>query len=482
MLPVSSEPAALDQPASIVFVVDKSGSMGRGSGGVDRFQLAQRAVLETARGLTERDSLGLVVFDVVPRVLIPLGPARAGKLALERDWPTSPKGGTKFAPALEAAIDELERTGAGRRMLVVVTDGFVDDAPLAELRERLERSRIETIALAVGPDADVAALERLVGAGAGLVLRVHQAAELPLVMRSGLERRRARVERGTIAVEQRQALPFAPRLLKDWPAISAYAVTRSQPRASVAVQSRRGDPLIAFQRSGQGRVVAVTGGLGHWAPQWLQWREWPRLAGGLTEWISGAPQSGALALAVADLPAGLQIEADLPSRDGIPRSGWHVDHGDDTCCAKPVGVRGRSRPRPAPSGAARRHPAQPHSLVSTSLGTQRQLHLRRNRTENEAWGTNPALDAWRTAGLVSDWDPGFLAQHRDSIRARRPLDRSLIGFALALFLAGVLVDRARLSKTAPVLTQWLRGVARASRQEVKVGASTAAARTVDEKA
>ena len=214
ILPVSSEPAVLDQPASIVFAVDKSGSMGQGGGGVNRFQLAQRAVLETARSLTEHDSLGLVVFDVVPRVLIPLGPARAGTLALARDWQASPNGGTKLAPALEAAIDELERSGAGRRMLVVVTDGFVDDAPLAELRARLDRSRIEMIALAVGPDADVSALERVVGVQAGLVLRVNEAAELPLVMRSALERRRQRVERGTIAVEQRQPLPFSPATLK----------------------------------------------------------------------------------------------------------------------------------------------------------------------------------------------------------------------------------------------------------------------------
>ena len=203
VLPVSSEPAVLDQPASIMFVVDKSGSMGQGSGGVNRFQLAQRAVLETARDLTEHDSLGLVVFDVVPRVLIPLGPARAGTSALARDWQTSPNGGTRLAPALEAAVDELERSGAGRRMLVVVTDGFVDDAPLAELRARLDRSRIEMIVLAVGPDADVSALERVVGAEAGLVLRVNESAELPLVMRSALERRRQRVERGMIAVEQR---------------------------------------------------------------------------------------------------------------------------------------------------------------------------------------------------------------------------------------------------------------------------------------
>ncbi len=247
VLPVLSEPAALDQPASVVFVVDKSGSMGQGSGGVDRFQLAQRAVLETARGLSERDSLGLVVFDVAPRVLIPLGPAAAGTRALERDWQAKPNGGTRLAPALDAAINELERSRGARRMLVLVTDGFIEDASLAELRARLDRSRIETIVLAVGPDADATALERLVGGEAGVVLRVNEAAELPLVMRTGVERRRARIERGSIAVTQRQPLPFSPGTLKDWPAVAAYAVTRPQPTAAVAVQTERGDPLIAFQ-------------------------------------------------------------------------------------------------------------------------------------------------------------------------------------------------------------------------------------------
>ncbi|MEP7182732.1 MAG: VWA domain-containing protein, partial [Betaproteobacteria bacterium] len=426
VLPLLSEPAALDQPASIVFVVDKSGSMGQGTGGVDRFQLAQRAVLETARGLSARDSLGLVVFDVAPRVLIPLGPAPAGTLALARDWHATPNGGTRLAPALGTAIDELERSGATRRMLVLVTDGFLDDAPLAELRARLDHARIETIALAVGPDADANALERLVGAEAGVVLRVNEAAELPLVMRSGLERRRARVERGTIAVAQRQALPFSPGTLKDWPAVAAYSVTRSQPTATVAVQTEHGDPLIAFQRSGQGRVIAVTSGLGSWTRRWPLWREWPRLAGGLTDWISGTPQGGAVALEVSDLPAGLRVEADVPAEAGRPKpDGVSIAVQTPTTQGQLVSTdlvapgRLRATLNDAGSGLYT-------FLVSTSLGTQRQLHLRRHLAENETWGTNPALDAWRIAGLVSNWDPGFLAQRREVVRARPPVDRSLV--------------------------------------------------------
>jgi len=452
VLPVLSEPAALDQPAAIVFAVDKSGSMGQGSGGVDRFAQAQRAVLETARGLTERDALGLVVFDVVPRVLIPLGPAVVGTLALERDWQASPNGGTKLAPALDAAISQLERSAAARRMLVIVTDGFVDDTPLAGLRARLERSHIETIALAVGPDADVGALQRLVGVAtdAGLVLRVDQAAELPLAMRSGVERRRSRVERGAIAVQQRQPLPFPPGTWNDWPTVAAHVVTRSRPEAVVALQSQRGDPLIAYQNFGLGRVVVVTPGLGHWTPLWLRWQPWPQLAGGLADWIGGT--DGAVSLTVSDLSGALQVDAEVRSGLG-PNDAAGVSITVDTPASQgqllttEAVAPGRLRATLPNAG-----PGLYTFVVSDPRGIRRHLHLRRDRAEHEAWGINPALDTWLASGVVSRWQSSDFARHREGVG--RPVDRSWIVLALALFLSGVAVDRMRLDKAA--ITQAVR--------------------------
>jgi len=289
---------------------------------------------------------------------------------------------------------------------------------------------------------------------------------LPLVMRSGLERRRAHVERGTIAVAQHQALPFSPGTLKEWPAIAAYSVTRSQPTASVAVQTERGDPLIAFQRSGRGRVIAVTCGLGSWTPRWFLWREWPRLAGGLTDWINGTPQGGVVALEVSDLPAGLQVDVDVQTGTGRP------DTDGVSMTVQTPTTQGRlvSTDQVAPGRLQATLPDAGSGLytflVATPLGTQRQLHLRRHRAENETWGTNPALDAWRTAGLVSNWDPGFLAQHREGNRARPPVDRSLVGLALALFLCGVLVDRTKLHRQALLVMRGLRARHVASRQHI----------------
>jgi hypothetical protein len=456
VLPVRSEPAALDQPAAVVFAVDKSGSMGQGSGGVDRFQLAQRAVLETARGLTERDSLGLVVFDVAPRVLVPLGPAAVGTEALARSWQASPNGGTRLAPALEAAITELEGSALARRMLVLVTDGFVDGAPGADLRARLSRARIETVALAVGPDADAAALARVFGTDAASVLRVDQAAELPTVMRSGLQSRRARVERGPIAVQQVLALPFAPGTLQAWPTIAAHAVTRPQAGAAVAVQSPRGEPVVAFANVGRGRVAAVTSGLGSWTPQWLVWREWPRLAGGLAQWASGAPLGGAGVLAVRDLASGLQVEADLPPGEGEAAAA-PVSISVDTpktrgqaLAAEPMAP-GRWRATLPDAG-----PGLYTFIVSTAQGTQRQLHLRRQALESDAWGIGPALQAWSAAGLISPWQPGALAAQRAGANPDRPPDRSLVALALLLFLMGVVVDRTRFEGVRPgaLLRAW----------------------------
>jgi hypothetical protein len=455
ILPVVSEPAALVQPVSVAFVVDKSGSMGRQSGGVDRFGLAQRAVLETAGTLDDRDALSFIVFDVAASVLLPLTPVPQAKAALARDWPVTPHGGTQAAPAIVAAIDELERSDGARRMLVLVTDGFLDTRSVTDLRARLARARIETIALAVGPDADVSALEALVGPGGGVVLRVGEAAELPLAMRTTLERRRARIERGTIGVTQREPLPFAQGLLRDWPAIAAYPVTRSRGPAVAAVQSERGDPLIAFRASGLGRVVAVTCGLGPWSPAWLGWREWPRLAGGLTEWIGGAPGDGSLGVAISDGPLDIEVEADARSARG-----WADDEAVAMAVTTPAG---KTQVLPAQGVAPGRLratlPDQGAGLytfaVSSPLGTQRVLHLRRHRGETHTWGINPAVDAWRRAGLVdSAREDAGRARATD---ARRQPDPSLVALALVLFVAGVLTDRAQLPRARGLLErvkQW----------------------------
>jgi hypothetical protein len=423
--------------------VDKSGSMGEGSRGVDRLSLAERAVLEALGTLGPRDSAGVVAFDVEPRVLQPLQPAAAVARALAGRWPIEARGGTRLAPAIELAAGQLEKAGPGRRILIVVTDGFVDEAPLEALRRRLEASRIETVALAVGPDADATALERLTGRGGGVVLRVGEAAQLPGAMRAGLERRRARVERGVIEVHA-EALPASLASLGErWPPIAAFAVTRLRPEATAWLRSVQGDTVIAAWQVGAGRVVAVTSGLGAWTLPWLRWEAWPQLAGGLADWVVAVPGAGASALQVSDLPDGLHVELDA-QRGGR----WSVSEQTTLTVTTPTGRTQTLALAPLAPGRLQAtleatEPG-PYALVASgALGVRRTLHLRGSRGEEDGWGESPDVEQWLREGLVQRWEPGTPAASQRPVATggdTRP-DRWLLGLALLLACAGIVADR-----------------------------------------
>ena len=443
LLPVRSQPAGLGDATAIVFVVDKSGSMGATSAGVDRFRLAQRAVVETAAMLTDRDSAALVAFDAEPRALLPLQEARTFREAVARPWPAQPKGGTRVAPALEAALAQLESASAQRRIIVLVTDGFVDREPDSALDARLNRAQVELIALGVGPEADMAALARLVPPERGTILRVAEAAELPGMMRQGLENRRAPIERGRITVRTDVPLPFQSSVTTAWPTVAAYDVTTPAPGALVHLESERGDPLIASARAGLGQVVAVTSGLGAWTPDWLKWQDWPALSGGLVEWVSSAGSSSGLSIAVTDLPRTLRIDVDVAS-DGR----WSDAASGRVRVQHPSG---RTTDIPLEASAAGRLSAgidEPEDgLYTISViapdAVRRLVHLRAPRREFGDGRPNPDIEAWAQAGLVREWSPAAFQAALDGLPpSDRSPDRAML-CALGLFLLGLLIDRRK---------------------------------------
>ena len=432
ILPLLSEPPATTQALRLVFLVDKSGSMGEGRTGSARFAQARRAVLATAATLDAQDEVALWTFDAEPRLLLPPTPAPAATQALDRDWPVGPGGGTRLAPALQAAIDTLTGMPSGRRLLVVATDGLVDEAPLAGLAAQLAREKIHIIWLAIGDGGDLARLHRLVGADTGSVRRVHEAGDLTPVMRDAVARRRARVERGPVEVRQVLPLPFAPGRVDAWPAVAAHAVTRAQSDAVVPLQSVRGDPLLAYRQAGRGRVAALPAGLGAWAPAWGAWPRWPTLAGGLASWLLDTPGPGELALTVSEMNGRLQVDV-------------AADHPDPRLALqRPAGPWADLPLQPIAPGLwrARLDAPEPgvYGVEATAGPARRRVHhLHRARTEDDAGDSPPELAAALAEGLLAPWDPAPPVPAASTTRASA-------AWALpALLLAGVamLVERWR---------------------------------------
>jgi hypothetical protein len=227
-----------------------------------------------------------------------------------------------------------------------------------------------------------------------------------------------------------------------WPGVGAYAVTRLRPEASAWLQSTRGDPVIAAWQAGAGRVVAVTSGLGAWTPQWLAWSTWPDLAGGLADLVSGSPGAGRVSMVVSDAPDGLVVEADLQA-DGR----WTAAPQATLSVVTPGGRSRAIAMRPVAPGrlgatVPEVEPGAYTLVVSGPAGMQRALHLRDDRAEQDGWGEAAEVERWASEGLVQRWDPSArgLAGLGTATATSRP-DRWLVGLALLLFCAGVVVDR-----------------------------------------
>lgn len=136
-------------PVNVSFVLDRSGSM-KGEK-MDRVRRATATALDL---LDVQDILSVVIFDHRTEVLIPAAPVQNRRDLQEKIGRIRDAGGTKIAPALDKALQEIEKAGgSGIRRLVLLTDGQTENEKECLLRaEQAGRQGVPITALGVGND------------------------------------------------------------------------------------------------------------------------------------------------------------------------------------------------------------------------------------------------------------------------------------------------------------------------------------------
>ncbi len=322
ILPVRMEirNGVINPPVSLVFSIDKSGSMAAsgagGTGGITQMDLAKEAAYRAVKLLQPQDEIGIVAFDGSAYVVAPRKPLRDQPDIANKIGALAASGGTDIRSGLEAALNEQASSTAKVRHIILVTDGQSSNN-FADLIARMTSAGITLSVIGVGQGV-APYLPQLAAAGNGRYYFAADPSQLPEIFlkETRLALRSYFVE-GDIGPRLGGATPITEGFASA-PNLRGYVGTTAKPTAVTGLVSPDGDPLLAQWQYGLGRVVAWTSDAkGQWATDWLPWSGfasfWSRTVG----WtISTAPQ---------DLQLATRVEGDrtLVTVDALDPSGGY---------------------------------------------------------------------------------------------------------------------------------------------------------------
>jgi Ca-activated chloride channel family protein len=339
MLPPRTEEKRLN--IALQLVLDKSLSMAEGN----KLEYAKEAAREVVRNLNDEDYVGIIGFDDIPWVVVKLGQLSAVRsAALEKIGRLYPVRKTNLLPAIDEARRTLITAPAGRKHMIILTDGKVPDGGpfYLELTKEMRREGITVSTVMMGGESDVAMLRDMAEIGGGAFYQTLDARSLPKIFLSDVktrsgektlkEQREYRVREGPDGIRS--------TTLTDFPPIRGYVQTKRKTGAKlelVASGANEAEPLLASWNVGQGKVAALTTDLnGRWSNAWVAWSRFDTFVTELVDALRTEDTSGnavefglrhtvqgdalMLNLTIYDEQAARDVEGVLKGPDGKERN------------------------------------------------------------------------------------------------------------------------------------------------------------------
>ncbi len=321
VLPVEMRPPTrLDIPhVSLLFVIDKSGSMAAGPGGSSKLELAKAAILAAADVMNPNDHVGILAFDAATDWVVPFRPVGTGEWLAERLATIQADGGTDIYQALVEAYRSMGTQQAAVKHVLVLSDGITDKADFRGLATRMARDHITVSTVSVGYDADIPLMAEIAkyGKGRGYVTLDPQTIPQIFTTETLLIARDLLVEKRVTPAVNAWTGPLRGLTWSTWPALRGYVVTYAKPNAELLMSVEK-DPLLVSWRYGLGRVLAFTSDLsGRWGREWVTWQGFP-------QWVSQLARHTLRTVSPTTVQAQFQVDgdavtmiADVKSKEGV---------------------------------------------------------------------------------------------------------------------------------------------------------------------
>lgn len=320
---------------ALVFVIDKSGSMGkchcndptllpgqypRVESGLSKIDMAKDAVMQAAGLLGRTDYIGVVAFDSNALWALRLQALADPKSIDQYIGGLRAEGQTNLYAGLSEAEAALAQNPARLKHVILLTDGWSRSGEFDALARKMREQGI-TLSIVAAGGGSATYLDSLAQAGGGRYYAAPTMSDVPqLFFKETIE------AVGSYIIEE----PFYPLpsgttpILRgldvtSLPALRGYNGATPKSTAHVALVSDRGDPLLATWQYGLGRAVAWTSDTkGKWAADWVEWEGFNTFVAQLTNWVM--PQPADEGLQTTFTSDGAQTVIEVAARDDPQRN------------------------------------------------------------------------------------------------------------------------------------------------------------------
>ncbi len=305
---------------AMVFVIDKSGSMGAIEvSGESKLDLVKEAVVSAVEIMNPFYTVGLIAFDADWEWTVPV--TRAGDRAAIIDDLAGLEsgGGTVLEGALEEARRTLAETEAAVKHLVVLSDGLTNDGEFDALIDALAEESITVSTVSVGSSANRELMRSIAERGAGRSYHASDSRSVPRIFAAET----TIVSRDLIVEET-----FIPRVVtrgpilegisqQDIPPLEGFVLTYQKDGAQMLLSGTQESPVLSAWQYGLGRSVAFTSDLrAKWGINWLDWQGYQQLLAQSVRWAQRPPGAGRYVVRFDREAGGTTVIVDAFETDG----------------------------------------------------------------------------------------------------------------------------------------------------------------------
>ena len=252
------------------------------------------------KSLKDEDMISVIGFDGAPFVIIDMQPVKKAKVRAERRLRNlTAAGGTNLLPAMAAARKKMESVKAGRKHIIILSDGKLplsSDAYVGEIN-RLRRAGVSISTVALGYEADVPFMQLVAKWGKGAFYHALDPRRLPQIFVSDIK-----VSTGETTMKEKEKFQVRPgpsgissTRVRSFRHLRGFVETSPKKGAKLELVTRKKQnyyPIMASWFYGKGKVIAFTSDAnGRWSLPWLRWKGFPRFWGDMIKQVRSRGES-----------------------------------------------------------------------------------------------------------------------------------------------------------------------------------------------